>query len=77
MKNHLRKKQFFIGCPLKPKLLPYGLTSNMIEKRYRGTKRAPQCFFQILPSPHTCGDNDDCLRKKIVISRNLTFGDLW
>ena len=53
------------------------LRSNLIEKRYRGMKRAIQCFFRILPSYHTFGDNSECLRKKQPFSRNLTFGDLW
>ena len=53
------------------------LRSNLIEKRYRGVKRAIRCFFRILPSYHTFGDNSECLRKKQPFSRNLTFGDFW
>ena len=47
------------------------LRSNLIEKRYRGMKRAIQCFFRILPSYHTFGDNSECLRK------NSHFLEIW
>ena len=49
------------------------LRSNLIEKRYRGMKRAIQCFFRILPSYHTFGDNSECLRKTAIFSKF----DLW
>ena len=47
------------------------LRSNLIEKRYRGMKRAIQCFFLILPSYHTFGVNSECLRK------NSHFLEIW
>ena len=47
------------------------LRSNLIEKRYRGMKRAIQCFFRILSSYHTFGDNSECLRK------NSHFLEIW
>ena len=57
---------------------PIDLRSNLIEKRYRGLRRVPLCFFRIFPSSyHIFGDHSDCLRKKSLLYQNLPFGDLW
>ena len=59
---------------------PTDLWSNLIEKRYRGTRRAPQCFFlfRIRPCFHTFGDKSDCMRKSrfFKIWHFVTSGDL-
>ena len=46
------------------------LMLNLIGKRYRGMKRALQCFSLILPSYHTFGDNSDCSRKNRYFLQN-------
>ena len=63
-------------------LMAYGaktidLRSNLIGERCRSMRRASQCFFRILPSHYTFGDDSDCLRKKSLFSRSLNFGDHW
>ena len=45
------------------------LMSNLIEKRYRDMRRAPQCFFLIFPSHPTFEDDSDCLRKISTFSK--------
>ena len=45
------------------------LRSNLIAKRCKNTKRAHHCFFQILLSYHTFGDNSVCLRKITIFSK--------
>ena len=52
------------------------LTWGQISKlTFQGRmKTALQCFFRILPSYHTFGDNSDCSQKKNVILSKL---DLW
>ena len=72
-KNHLSENDKFYS--MTPGVKTIDLRSNLIEKRYRGMKRALQCFFRILPSYHTFGDNSGCLQKTLF-SENLTFGDL-
>ena len=55
------------------------LRSNLSEKRYRGNKRATQCFFRIPPSYHTFRDICECLRKNrdfLKIWPLVTSGDL-
>ena len=55
------------------------LRSNLIEKRYRVMIRASKCFFLILPSYDTFGDNSDCLRKNrcfLKVLNLVTSGDL-
>ena len=49
------------------------LRSNLIGKRFRGMRRAPNASFVILASYHTLGDNSDCLRKIAIFSKF----DLW
>ena len=55
------------------------LRSNLIAKRCKNMKRAHHCFFQILLSYHTFGDNSVCLRKNnnlFKISPLVTSDDL-
>ena len=77
MKNHLRENDnFFVWWPLEPKLLTLVIYDL---KSYWGMKRASKCFFRILPSYHTFGDNSDCLRKIVIFSKKwplVTSGDL-
>ena len=39
------------------------LRSSLIEKRLRGTKRTPHCFFEFFVSIILLGDKSACLRK--------------
>ena len=62
-------------------LMPSGaktidLRSNLIEKRYRGMKRAPKYFPRILPSYRTLRNNRDCLRKNAIFSK-FELCHLW
>ena len=72
MNNYLReKRQSFIWCFFGAKTAD--LRSNLIGNRCRGMRRAPQCFFQILPGYYAFGDNSDCLKKIVIFSKF----DLW
>ena len=69
MKNHFREKNInFSLTDLWAET--FGLTSNLIERRYRGMRRATKCFCRILPSYHTFGDN-------WLFSKKWYFLDIW
>ena len=74
MKNHLREKRVFhlMGSGAKPT----DLRSNMIEKRYRGIRRAPHFFFEFFLAI-ILFEIIAIVCEKIVFFPNLAFGDLW
>ena len=72
-KNHLRENEIFIWWTLEPKLLTLGQIwmKNVM-------RRAPQCFFPILPIiAMIIWEIIAIVCKKSLCSQNLSFGDLW